>query len=434
MQATTVSNKIDSNRLPFFLPDGRHVLFSFESGNAVGKVANGYGIFVLDRETKKVQQLLQEASNAAYAPPGYLLFYRGGNLMAQPFDSANLRVSGAAIPVAEEVSYNADRWTAQFSVSQSGLLVYLKGSFVPMAQLTWFSLDGKKLGTVGEPKGYFDAAISPSGDRALVTLLGENGTPGLWMLDLSRGVLSLFDPTRAGANTGVWSPNGREVLFNDDGGVLFEKSADGGSSSRQISPGTDMLWVQAWSPDGRSVLWGAQTGIGTWQMGVLPMTGDGKPSPYLPSPARETEPSFSPDGHWVSFFFGRNRLRRIVRGGFSRARRKMASVFGRSDRWRLVENGQQTSVRHSADEAHGSGRDSSWERTSVREGARDFWWTDFAGILERVSHAQLDCTGRKTIAAACARGPIRSGRHFGCVQLAGAGEEATVRDRRQMRC
>ena len=294
-------SNMDSNRLPYFLPDGRHVLFSSEPANAVGKAASGYGIFVFDLTTKKAEPLLQEASDAAYAPPGYLLFYRGGNLMAQPFDVKNLRMDGEAVPIAEQVSYNADRWITQFSVSQTGLLVYLKGSSVPMAQLTWFSLDGKKLGTAGEPRGYQDVAISPSSERALVTAIGDNGVPGLWMADLSRGVFSRFEPAQAGANSGIWSPDGRDVLFNDDAGELFEKPADGGSASKQISPGTAMLWVQSWSPDGQNVIWSRQSNTGVWQMGILQMTGDRKAYAYLPSQAREIEPTFSPDGHYVSF-------------------------------------------------------------------------------------------------------------------------------------
>jgi Tol biopolymer transport system component len=294
-------NKTDSNRLPYFLADGVHVLFSHEPSDAVAKAPNGYGIFVFDLATKKVEQVLQEASNAIYAPPGYLLFYRGGNLMAQPFDATNLHVSGDAVPIAEQVSFNADRWSTQFSVSQNGLLVYVKGSSVPAARLTWFSLDGKKLGTVGDPRGYQDVAISASGDRALVTALTENGVPGLWMADLSRGVFSRFDTTHEGANSGIWSPDGREVLFNDDGGQLFEKSSVGDSAATQISPGHDMLWAQGWSPDGSSVVWSAQSGVGVWQMGILPMTGDRKPYAYLPNPAKEYEPTFSADGHWISF-------------------------------------------------------------------------------------------------------------------------------------
>jgi Tol biopolymer transport system component len=301
VEVAPAKNSSDSNRLPHFLPDGRHVLFSREPANAVGKATSGYGIFVLDLTTKKAEPLLQEASDAAYAAPGYVFFYRGGNLMVQPFNAMNLHMGGEAVPIAEQVSYNADRWTTQFSVSQNGLLVYLKGSSVPMAQLTWFSLDGKNLGMAGVPRGYQDAAISPSGDRALVTAVNENGVPGLWMADLSRGVFSRFEPSQVGANSGIWSPDGREVLFNDDAGLLFEKAVDGASASKQISPGTDMVWVQNWSPDGQNVLWSRQNSSGVWQMGILPMTGDRKAYAYLPSQARETGPSFSADGHYVSF-------------------------------------------------------------------------------------------------------------------------------------
>ena len=300
-QVTTVKINSDSDRLPYFLPDGRHVLFSLEPGNAVGQIKPGYGVFVLDLQTKKVAPLLQEASNAVYAPPGYLLFYRDGNLMAQPFDAKGIRLEGAAIPIADKVSYDADRWTAQFSVSQNGLLVYLKGGMVPLAELTWFTIDGKKLATVGDPKEYVDVSISHSGTRALITQTIDNGVPSLWMADVSRGILSRFDFAPRGSNDGLWSLDDGKLIFNDDAGQIFEMASDGGSAPTPILPGSDNIWVQSWSPDGRFLLWNSETSSGVWQMGVLPLTGDRKPYSYLPSPAKENEPSFSADGHWISF-------------------------------------------------------------------------------------------------------------------------------------
>ena len=47
---------------------------------------------------------MQANSPVAYAPPGYLLFCRERNLMAQRFDAAKARVEGDPLPVAEQFS------------------------------------------------------------------------------------------------------------------------------------------------------------------------------------------------------------------------------------------------------------------------------------------------------------------------------------------
>jgi eukaryotic-like serine/threonine-protein kinase len=121
-------------RWPSFLPDGKHVLVT----EALG------GVFAVTLATGQVQSVLPgENSPAQYVEPGYLLFLRGGILLAQPFDAATLRTTGSAQTLAESVSSGQS-----FSVSDTGLLLYQTAL---QAQLTWVDPDGKKISTVGDP-------------------------------------------------------------------------------------------------------------------------------------------------------------------------------------------------------------------------------------------------------------------------------------------
>lgn len=54
--------------------------------------------------------LVHSESNALYADPGYLLFLRNGNLMAQLFDAKALKVSGDASSAVGEVA-NPRAWS-----------------------------------------------------------------------------------------------------------------------------------------------------------------------------------------------------------------------------------------------------------------------------------------------------------------------------------
>ena len=53
-------------------------------------------IYVADLESKQQRRLLDVSSNAAYAPPGFLLFVRERTLMAQSFDAGSLHDSAAS--------------------------------------------------------------------------------------------------------------------------------------------------------------------------------------------------------------------------------------------------------------------------------------------------------------------------------------------------
>ena len=132
-------------RWPSFLPDGKHVLVT--SNSAAG------GIFAVSVTTGEVQPVLPgENGQAQYVEPGYILFLRGGTLLAQPFDLRSLHATGSAQSIAESVSFG-------FSASGNGLLLFQHAS---QAQLTWVDPQGKKLSTVGDP-GYLSTPyLSPN--------------------------------------------------------------------------------------------------------------------------------------------------------------------------------------------------------------------------------------------------------------------------------
>jgi len=66
-----------------FLPDGAHYLYM--AANFSGQKGVD-AIFVGALESKERHDVVETSGNAAYAAPGYLLFYRDRNLLAQPFD------------------------------------------------------------------------------------------------------------------------------------------------------------------------------------------------------------------------------------------------------------------------------------------------------------------------------------------------------------
>jgi hypothetical protein len=100
-----------SHRWPYFLPDGESFLF-FARGDQAG-------IYTGTLRSQATKFLLAAESNAAYAPPGYLLFWRDGNLMAQPFDARRVALNGNAIPITDHVLFSSGQSLSVFSISQN---------------------------------------------------------------------------------------------------------------------------------------------------------------------------------------------------------------------------------------------------------------------------------------------------------------------------
>ena len=76
-----------SHRWPVFLPDGRHVLFLVQTDEG-GSASDRSSIEALSLEDGRRTRVLEANSSMAFAPPGNLIFWRGGALYAQPFECA----------------------------------------------------------------------------------------------------------------------------------------------------------------------------------------------------------------------------------------------------------------------------------------------------------------------------------------------------------
>ncbi|HET9794503.1 MAG TPA: protein kinase, partial [Thermoanaerobaculia bacterium] len=234
-----------ANVSPFFLPDGRHFLYT--AWNAAGPnddPANRIRVGSLDGKTAKV--VAASTSEAVFAD-GYLLYVKENSLVAQKLNLARLEMEGEPIPVAPAPQ--------EFSVS-NGLLVTQPRVRPTPSQLTWFDRKGQSLGTVGTPAIYGDLRLSPDSRRIAVSVWDSSSSSASIRLYGADGVEFPF--TRK-AEYPVWSPAGDQIIFSSDRrkGLAVElwlKALDG--SAEQIfleSPdeSPDIWGAEDWSRDGR---------------------------------------------------------------------------------------------------------------------------------------------------------------------------------------
>jgi Tol biopolymer transport system component len=298
--ATRPEDSSITHRLPSFLPDGRRLLFF--RGIGIRTTTKGVGIWSLDLTTKKTALVAQENSGGVWVEPGFLVFVRNATLMAQRADAKSLRTFGEAVPLAEGIWFNAYRWTGNYSLSDTGLLVFEGGGLAAKSQLTWMDLDGKIVGTVGEPAPNTGLALSPDGRRALTSIPEPNGVRGIWMYDLTRGVASRFPTDGMSADFPIWSPDGRQVVYGDGDGNLLAKASDGLSGARAlIRVESSNQIATSWSPDGSVIAFAHQESKTGWDLWILPLSGDRKPYPLIVTSANELWGKFSPDGEWLSY-------------------------------------------------------------------------------------------------------------------------------------
>jgi len=293
-----------SHRFPQFLPDGRHFLYYVRtSGTEKEWIYSG------SLDSRERRPLLQAASSVVYTPDGYLLFVREGNLLAQRFDASRLELSGEPVVMAESMNYlgsSVPDGYAAFSAAKGGILTF-RGSDAAALQLRWFDRSGKALGTVGPEAGWDEPAMSRDGKRLIVSKFDQKSPQdgvNLWAIDLSRGTLSRLTFGSGTSVSGVWSPDGSDLVFarqKSRGFDLYRTSTTGATPEARILSSDSGAWPDDWSRDGGYLLYESTDPKTRSDLWVMPMKGGGKPFPYIQAPFDQGHGQFSPDGRFVAY-------------------------------------------------------------------------------------------------------------------------------------
>jgi Tol biopolymer transport system component len=276
-----------SHTQPAFLPDGRAFLFVVQGQEA--------GIYVGSLDSAESRRVLNDATRVQYVEPGYLVFRRGRAVMAVPFDTRRLEVSGSPFPIADQV------FSGQYHATADGDLVYRFDGAVA-AQLAWYARDGGRLEVIGTAGPYRQIALSPSGRRVAIQA-GETVQGGaaadLLMLDLATGVRSRLTNNPSLNSDPSWSPDERRLVFSSNRtgrNALFLKDLTTGQETPLLDFPQNVV-VDEWTADGNFIVFRT----GGRAIYALPMPG-GTPRLVVDTPISiEDQTHLSPDGRWLAF-------------------------------------------------------------------------------------------------------------------------------------
>jgi eukaryotic-like serine/threonine-protein kinase len=321
----------DSHRWPVFLPDGKHFLYL--AANFTGqKGVNATFVGSLDSTEKHF--VVETTANAAYAAPGYLLFYRDKTLLAQPFDLKHFALTGEATTILPEIQFLPQVKRAVFAVSDHGLLVAQSGTEAALSQLVWFDRKGNAGGSVGKPDVYGNVFLAPSG-RSVATDKTDMGSLNIdiWTYELQRDSAKrlTFDPAIDAVP--IWSPDATRLVFASDRQLLFElyvKNSDGTQDEKRILHNEFGSFPSDWSRDGKYILYCRGTDL--W-FATFPEL---KSSLFLKAPSVLRNGQFSPDGKWVAYASNETGKWEIYVTSFpeARGRWQVSTGGGEQPRWR----------------------------------------------------------------------------------------------------
>ncbi len=278
---------------PQVLPGDKAVLFSLGDGSNWDDAQ----IVVHSFETG-VRKVLIQGGRARYVSSGHLVYVFRGTLLAVPFDVERLAVMGGPVLVVEGVT-SSFVGAANFSVSDTGSLVYVTGDETDTKVLVQVDRRGNEEVLKAEPRRYNHARISPDGNS--VALSGFDQA-GIWRWDFARETMTRLTFAAASDGYPVWTPDGRRLAFSSprDGAFfnLYSKAADGTGADERLTEASSRQIPNAFTPDGNHLLY--SVGASSREdLAVLSL--DGASEPVLATEHAELNAEISPNGKFLVY-------------------------------------------------------------------------------------------------------------------------------------
>jgi serine/threonine-protein kinase len=273
------------------LPDGQVLTVAFTQGTAGP-------LYVVDPRSGTRTLVTQNVVSGAVYHDGVLAWVLPTRaLLAARFDLRRKAITGPTVTLATNVRVVPGS-LPQIAASPGGGLVYIPS---PLADLVRADRAGRQEALTADPGRYHNPHVSPDGRRVVLDNSGQ--TRDVWVLDLADRTLSRLSFEDDGHDP-MWLPDGRSVLFGHASGNaigIFRRRVDGTGTADSVLFHGLQFTAHAATPDGSKVVAAGLGTLGTFDLFVVPLTGERRAEPLLTSPFNEAYPAISPDGQWLAY-------------------------------------------------------------------------------------------------------------------------------------
>jgi serine/threonine-protein kinase len=278
---------------PRFLPSGR-LLFTIVSEDSIDAAQ----IAALDLRTLDVNSVINGGSAAQYTSTGHLVYVQGRTLRAIAFDPETLQTHGDAVPLPDvELTTAPDNGAADFALSDTGTLLFLRSEAQPLRRLVWVNREGNEEPLALEPGQYNYSRISPDGTRIALDISGANRD--IWLWNVKRPNLMKLTDGPTEDMTPIWSPDGKRIFFASDRSGDFDvysQAADGATKDRVEITAPGVQTPTAVTPDGERLV----VVENYKDLSILNLV-DHRIEPLLHSERNHWGGVVSPDGKWLAY-------------------------------------------------------------------------------------------------------------------------------------
>ena len=274
------------HRWPQYLPGGKQIVFTIGVEGAFDSAR----IAVLDLDTREYRIVQEGGTAAAYVPSGHLVFVRGGQMFAVPFDLRRLRTLGTPRVVIDSLFHVAAGGYAAFAFSDTGTLLYETPSVRGFEQRDVHG-NVRPISIPAAAYQYF--RLSPDGTRLVLNQAGR--------ADIALAALAGGAPQRItvdGTNfSPIWSADGARVAFGTFGKGIFKIKSDGGGPIEPLLETAVPVLPWDWAPNGTLLYLSGEP------LGILALD----PEASLPRPllsgdgVQYFDPEVSPDGRRFAY-------------------------------------------------------------------------------------------------------------------------------------
>ncbi len=307
-----------THRWPQMLPGSNIVLFTAHNTLIDYDFAT---IQAQDLRTGRRQVLIRGGYFGRYFAPGYLLYVRSGTLFAAAMSLHPPKIMSSALPVIGPVDNSTISGLANLAVSEAGSLLYTQAASNGLRRKIWWLDEAGRMEPIRAVPGlYRSLRVSPNG-KLLAFSLGRELGSDLWILDLNRSAMLRLTFAKGASECPVWTPDGNHIAFisNRDGRWrMYWTRVDGAGSAHPITDGALPVYPASFAPDGKhlcAIELNRKTSADVVILAIENAESDyprvGLPEPFVSSPAVENHPSFSPDGHFISYMSAESRTEQV---------------------------------------------------------------------------------------------------------------------------